>query len=69
MTPVGSLDALRSAPPGGPEADAVAVPASASRRDDAGDRPVWWAITGAGLLGGAGVAVYLRLRWGPVPKD
>ncbi|MET8791400.1 serine hydrolase [Streptomyces pseudogriseolus] len=69
VTPVGSLDALRSAPPGGPEADAVAVPASASRRDDAGDRPVWWAITGAGLLGGAGVAVYLRLRWGPVPKD
>ncbi|WP_228917371.1 D-alanyl-D-alanine carboxypeptidase family protein [Streptomyces sp. DH20] len=67
VNPVGSLDALRSAPPGGPEADAVAVPAS--RRDDTDDRPVWWTITGAGLLGGAGVAVYLRLRWGPVPKD
>ncbi|CAL9363661.1 D-alanyl-D-alanine carboxypeptidase family protein [Streptomyces sp. enrichment culture] len=66
VRPVGSLDALRSGPPGGPEADAVAV--STSRRDDTGDRPVWWTVTGAGLLGGAGVAVYLRLRWGPVPR-
>lgn len=63
------LDALRSAPPGGPEAEAVAVSASASREDDSDERPVWWTITGAGLLGGVGVAVYLRLRWGPVPKD
>ncbi|GAB2325362.1 hypothetical protein STREPTOSP366_05720 [Streptomyces variabilis] len=67
LDPVGSLDALRSAPPGGPQADAVTVPAS--REDDPDDRPVWWTVTGAGLLGGAGVAVYLRLRWGPVPKD
>ncbi|MXQ60792.1 D-alanyl-D-alanine carboxypeptidase [Streptomyces sp. XHT-2] len=67
VNPVGSLDALRSAPPGGPEADAVAV--SASRGGDTEGPPVWWTITGAGLLGGAGVAVYLRVRWGPVPKD
>lgn len=67
VNPVGSLDALRSAPPGGPEADAVAV--SASRGGDTEGPPVWWTITGAGLLGGVGVAVYLRLRWGPVPKD
>ncbi|MGM7445632.1 D-alanyl-D-alanine carboxypeptidase family protein, partial [Streptomyces tunisiensis] len=52
VDPVGSLDALRSAPPGGPEANAVAV--AASREDDPDDRPVWWTITGAGLLGGAG---------------
>ncbi len=42
---------------------------SASRGGDTEGPPVWWTITGAGLLGGVGVAVYLRLRWGPVPKD
>ncbi|MBT3167794.1 D-alanyl-D-alanine carboxypeptidase [Streptomyces sp. Vc74B-19] len=67
VRPVGSLDALRAGPPGGPEADTVALPAP--RRDDTDERPVTWTIAGAALLGGAGVAVFLRLRWGPVPKD
>ncbi len=45
----------------------MALPAP--RRNDADERPAAWTVAGAALLGGAGVAVFLRLRWGPVPKD
>ncbi|GGX01923.1 D-alanyl-D-alanine carboxypeptidase [Streptomyces malachitofuscus] len=67
VDPVGSLDALRTGPLRGPEAESAAVPAA--RRDEGPGRPVSWTIAGAALLGGAGTSLYLRLRWGPVPKD
>ncbi|MEY7980900.1 D-alanyl-D-alanine carboxypeptidase, partial [Streptomyces pilosus] len=63
--PVGSLDALRAGPLRGPEAESAAVPAA--RREEDPGRPVSWTIAGAALLGGAGTALFLRLRWGPVP--
>ncbi|MEV5934531.1 D-alanyl-D-alanine carboxypeptidase family protein [Streptomyces sp. NPDC093250] len=66
VEPVGSLDALRAGLLRGPEAGSAAVPAA--RRDEP-DRAVSWTIAGAALLGGVGTAVFLRLRWGPVPKD
>ncbi|MFI8091609.1 D-alanyl-D-alanine carboxypeptidase family protein [Streptomyces sp. NPDC086080] len=66
VDPVDSLDALRAGPLRGPEAEA-AVPVA--RRDDVSGRPVAWTIAGAALLGGAGTALFLRLRWGPVPAD
>ncbi|TWF89404.1 D-alanyl-D-alanine carboxypeptidase family protein [Streptomyces capillispiralis] len=66
VDPVGSLDALRPRPPGGPEAEPAA--AGAGRLGDRPGRTATWTIAGAALLGGAGVAVFLRLRWGPVPK-
>ncbi|MET9367420.1 serine hydrolase [Streptomyces griseoflavus] len=65
VDPVGSLDALRTGPLRGPEAESAAVPAA--RRQDGPGRPVSWTIAGAALLGGAGTALFLRLRWGPVP--
>ncbi len=66
VDPVGSLDALRAEPLRGPEAESAAVPAAP--RDEPG-RPVSWTVAGAALLGGAGTALYLRLRWGPAVKD
>ncbi|WP_149550153.1 D-alanyl-D-alanine carboxypeptidase family protein [Streptomyces marokkonensis] len=66
VDPVGSLDAQRSGPLRGPEAESAAVPV---RRGDGPGRPVSWTIAGAALLGGAGTALFLRLRWGPVPAD
>ncbi|MEU2898521.1 D-alanyl-D-alanine carboxypeptidase family protein [Streptomyces sp. NPDC001273] len=66
VDPVGSLDALRAGPLRGPEAEA-AVPVA--RKEDGSGRPVSWTIAGAALLGGAGTALFLRLRWGPVPTD
>lgn len=66
VDPVGSLDALRAEPLRGPEAESAAAPAA---RRDAPGRPVSWTVAGAALLGGAGTALYLRLRWGPVVKD
>lgn len=66
VDPVGSLDALRTGPLRGPEAESAAVPV---RRDDGPGRTVPWTIAGAALLGGAGTALFLRLRWGPVPAD
>lgn len=65
VEPVGSLDALRAGPLRGPEAEAAAVPAA--RREEGPGRPVSWTIAAAALLGGAGTALFLRLRWGPVP--
>ncbi|OSP35184.1 D-alanyl-D-alanine carboxypeptidase, partial [Streptomyces sp. 13-12-16] len=67
VTPVGSLDALRPGPPAGPEAEPVTTPVA--RSHDAPGRPVTWTIAGAALLGAAGVSLYLRLRWGPVPTN
>ncbi|MCT7356569.1 serine hydrolase [Streptomyces sp. 15-116A] len=66
VEPVGSLDALRARPLTGPEAEAGA--ATAVRDQDNGrSARVAWTIAGAALLGGAGVGVFLRLVWGPVP--
>ncbi|MER7486544.1 serine hydrolase [Streptomyces sp. NPDC126497] len=67
VDPVGSLDALRDEPLPGPEAESAAVPVT--RRDGGPGRPPSWTIAGAALLGGAGTALLLRLRWGPVPAD
>ncbi|GAA2532033.1 D-alanyl-D-alanine carboxypeptidase [Streptomyces fimbriatus] len=67
VDPVGSLDALRARPLPGQQAEPAAAPAV--RRDDGPDRPVPWTIVGAALLGGAGVALFLRIKWGPVPTD
>ncbi|KAF3463875.1 serine hydrolase [Streptomyces sp. Tu 3180] len=67
VEPVGSLDALRARPLPGQQAEPAAAPAAR----DAGrpDRPVPWMIAGAALLGGAGMALYMRIRWGPLPTD
>ncbi|CAM5267512.1 D-alanyl-D-alanine carboxypeptidase family protein [Streptomyces griseomycini] len=67
VDPVGSLDALRAGPLPGQQVEPAAVPVA--RRDDGPGRPVSWTIVGAALLGGAGVALFLRLKWGPVPTD
>ncbi|MEU9350436.1 serine hydrolase [Streptomyces griseoloalbus] len=66
VDPVGSLDALRAGPLRGPEARSAVVPVA--RGDNARETPVSWTIAGAALLGGAGVALYLRIKWGPVPS-
>ncbi|QKW03886.1 D-alanyl-D-alanine carboxypeptidase family protein [Streptomyces sp. NA02536] len=63
VDPVGSLDALRPGPLRGPEA----VPAARRHRGPA--HPPAWPVAAAALLGAAGVSLYLRLRWGPVPTD
>lgn len=65
VDPVGSLNAVRSGPLQGPEADS-AVPAA--RRENGPDHPVSWTIAASALLGGVATALFLRLRWGPVPK-
>jgi D-alanyl-D-alanine carboxypeptidase (penicillin-binding protein 5/6) len=67
VNPVGSLDALRPAPPRGPEAESAT--ASAPRRTDTPAHPLTWPIAAAALLGAASVSLYLRLRWGPVPTN
>ncbi|MET4662731.1 D-alanyl-D-alanine carboxypeptidase (penicillin-binding protein 5/6) [Streptomyces sp. PvP037] len=63
VDPVGSLDALRPGPLRGPEAE------PAARRHRAPAHPPAWPVAAAALLGAAGVSLYLRLRWGPVPTD
>ncbi|MFC5855871.1 D-alanyl-D-alanine carboxypeptidase family protein [Streptomyces chlorus] len=69
---VGSLDALRVKPLPGSQAqpatapDPAAVPAA---RGHGPERPVPWTVVGAALLGAMGVALFLRLRWGPVVPD
>ncbi|MFI9820535.1 D-alanyl-D-alanine carboxypeptidase family protein [Streptomyces sp. NPDC052013] len=65
VDPVGSLDALRARPLTGPEAGAGTT--TGRDRDDGRGNRAAWAIAGAALLGGAGVGVFLRLAWGPVP--
>ncbi|MFI1417489.1 D-alanyl-D-alanine carboxypeptidase family protein [Streptomyces sp. NPDC020731] len=65
VTPVGSLDALRADSLRGPQARSATIPAA--RRDGAPAPPPTWPIAVAALLGAAGVSLYLRLRWGPVP--
>ncbi|MEV8592431.1 serine hydrolase [Streptomyces sp. NPDC052012] len=65
VDPVGSLDALRARPLTGPEAGAG--PTTVRDRGDGRGNRAAWAIAGAALLGGAGVGVFLRLAWGPVP--
>ncbi|MFF5159596.1 D-alanyl-D-alanine carboxypeptidase family protein [Streptomyces sp. NPDC000348] len=67
VTPVGSLDALRPGPPHGAEADPATVPTP--RRGGTPAHPPAWPVAAAALLGAAGVSLYLRLRWGPVPTD
>jgi D-alanyl-D-alanine carboxypeptidase (penicillin-binding protein 5/6) len=65
VDPVGSLDARRAgAMPGAPPEPAAG--AAAARRHGPG-RPVPWTVAAAALLGGAGVALFLRLAWGPLP--
>ncbi|MBA8941756.1 D-alanyl-D-alanine carboxypeptidase family protein [Streptomyces calvus] len=66
VDPVGSLDALRPRPPAGPETEPAAAPAA--RPAGRPGRPASWTIAGAALLGGSGVALYLRIKWGPVPR-
>ncbi|MEV0303908.1 D-alanyl-D-alanine carboxypeptidase family protein [Streptomyces prasinus] len=69
---VGSLDALRAKPLPGPQARPATTPAPAAvpaARDHGPGRPVPWTIVGAALLGAAGVALFLRLRWGPAVPD
>ncbi|WP_050793816.1 D-alanyl-D-alanine carboxypeptidase family protein [Streptomyces viridosporus] len=80
VDPVGSLDALRDRPDPVDPPDALRdrplsgqqaepAPAPVARGDDRSGRPVSWTIAGAAVLGGAVVALFLRLMWGPVPKD
>ncbi|MFE9925332.1 D-alanyl-D-alanine carboxypeptidase family protein [Streptomyces sp. NPDC005774] len=65
---VGSLDALRGKPLPGPRAQptTAAVPAARGRGTE---RPGTWPVAGAALLGAVGVALFLRLRWGPAVPD
>ncbi|PWI06421.1 D-alanyl-D-alanine carboxypeptidase [Streptomyces sp. NWU339] len=68
VDPVGSLDALRATSLPGPRGRPAAGPTPASApeaRDAEPERPVAWTITCTALLGAAGVALFLRLRWGP----
>ncbi|GGW30000.1 D-alanyl-D-alanine carboxypeptidase family protein [Streptomyces griseoloalbus] len=64
--PVGSLDALRPGLLRGPQAQSATAPVA--HGDSASGAPVSWTIAGAALLGGAGVSLFLRVKWGPVPS-
>ncbi|MFE9775121.1 D-alanyl-D-alanine carboxypeptidase family protein [Streptomyces sp. NPDC005931] len=67
---VGSLDARRVSSLSGPQAapDDVPAPVPVARPGTPG-LPVAWAVAGAALLGGAVVAVFLRLVGGPMPRS
>ncbi|MGW5968711.1 D-alanyl-D-alanine carboxypeptidase family protein [Streptomyces sp. NPDC055186] len=68
VDPVGSLDALRATSMPGPRGRSAAGPASAPASAPAvrgadPERPAVWTVACTTLLGAAGMALFLRLRW------